>query len=105
MKTSCKRSIIRAKISTMPRNKSESSSQLEIYKMVTEKQRVQKDLISTKERMVILQQRLDVLNKQIEESEKAINELRQPDPKLSATLLHSSTFIKSNNYQTFELKY
>ncbi|MFN6172153.1 MAG: gas vesicle protein [Dolichospermum sp.] len=98
--------IIRAKVSTMPRNQSDASSQLELYKMVTEKQRIQRELCYIKERTTVLQQRLDVLNSQIEDTEKTIKKLRQPQSSpASQNIVSPNSFVESNNYQTFEIEY
>jgi predicted nucleic acid-binding Zn-ribbon protein len=105
MKTISNRSISRAKISTMPRPKSDASSQLDLYKMVTEKQRIQRDMYSIKERMGLLQQRLDILNQQIEATEKTIHKLRQPHSNTAQNIVRSNIFVESNNYQTFEVQY
>lgn len=98
-------SIIRAKVSTMPRNHSDASSQLELYKMVTEKQRIQRELCYIKERSTVLKQRLEILSSQIEDTEKTIKKLRQPQPSVTQNILSTNTFIESNNYQTFEIEY
>ena len=105
MKTISNRSISRAKISTMPRTKYDASSQLDLYKMVTEKQRIQRDMYSIKERMGLLQQRLDILNQQIEATEKTIHKLRQPHSNTAQNIVRSNIFVESNNYQTFEVEY
>ena len=105
MKTISNRSISRAKISTMPRPKSDASSQLDLYKMVTEKQRIQRDMSSIKEKMGLLQQRLDILNEQIKATEKTIHKFRQPHSNTSQNIARSSIFVESNNYQTFEVEY
>jgi predicted nucleic acid-binding Zn-ribbon protein len=105
MKSFRNRSIIRAKVSTMPRHISEASSQLELYKMVAEKQRVHRELSSIKERMTSLQQRLDTLNKEIEDTEKTITKLRQPHSSTAQNLVRPNIFVESNNYQTFEIEY
>lgn len=102
---SSNRSIIRPKISTMPRPKSDASSQLDLYKMITEKQRIQRDMYCIKERMIVLQQRLDVLNEQIETTEKTINRLRQPNSNIEQNIMPSHTYVESSNYQTFEIEY
>lgn len=104
MKTVSNRSISRPKISTMPRTKSDASSQLDLYKMVTEKQRIQRDMHSIKERMILLQQRLDILNEQIEETEKTIHKLRQPQPNAAQNIVRSN-IVAESSYQTFEVEY
>lgn len=75
-----KQAVHRAKISTMPRQKSETSEQLKLYKIVSERQRVQQELILTEQRVQQLKQQLTELDSKIEETEKSIQELRQPSP-------------------------
>jgi hypothetical protein len=105
MKSFRHRSIIRAKISTMPRHISEASSQLELYKMVAEKQRIIRELSSIKERMVTLQKRLDSLNNEIENTERTIYKLRQPHSSNAQSTVRLKNVVESNNYQTFEIEY
>ncbi|MBE9257178.1 MULTISPECIES: hypothetical protein [Aphanizomenonaceae] len=105
MKSFRHRSIIRAKISTMPRHISEASSQLELYKMVAEKQRISRELSSIKERMATLQKRLDSLNNEIDNTEKTIHKLRQPHSSTAQNIVRSKNVVESNNYQTFEIEY
>ncbi|MBE9250888.1 gas vesicle protein [Dolichospermum sp. LEGE 00240] len=105
MKSFRHRSIIRAKISTMPRHISEASSQLELYKMVAEKQRIIRELSSIKERMVTLQKRLDSLNNEIENTERTIYKLRQPHSSNAQSMVRLKNVVESNNYQTFEIEY
>ena len=83
----------RPKISTMPRLKSETSEQLKLYKMVSDKQRVQQELKFMAERMELLQQQLNHLDVQIEETEKSIRSLRQSPPAPAQT----QTSKKANN--------
>ncbi|WP_413173337.1 gas vesicle protein [Anabaena azotica] len=102
------RGMIRAKVSTMPRNKTDASSQLELYKMVTEKQRIQRELYGIKERMFVLQQRLDVLNNQIEDTEKTIHKLRNPHSThstISQNIVRSNSSSEPHTYNTFEIEY
>jgi SMC interacting uncharacterized protein involved in chromosome segregation len=105
MKNFRHRNIVRAKISTMPRPISEASSQLELYKMVAEKQRISRELSSIKERMTTLQKQLDSLNHNIENTERTIHKLRQPLSSIPPNVVRSKTVIESNNYQTFEIEY
>ncbi|QXE22748.1 hypothetical protein B6N60_01434 [Richelia sinica FACHB-800] len=89
----------------MPRNKSDASSQLDLYKLVTEKQRINRELSGIKERMTVLQKRLDILNQEIETTERTINKLRQPNHKSTDKLIRSSIFEEGNNYHAFEIEY
>ncbi|KKD38188.1 gas vesicle protein [Limnoraphis robusta] len=97
---------IKPKISTMPRNKSEASQQLELYKLITEKQRIQKELKFMDQRIQQLENRLTVLNHQIESTEQNIQDLRQANPNVPK-MLHPSKPVahSSNNFQAFELEY
>ncbi|MDM3846925.1 MAG: gas vesicle protein [Aphanizomenon gracile PMC649.10] len=89
----------------MPRHISEASSQLELYKMVAEKQRIIRELSSIKERMVTLQKRLDSLNNEIENTERTIYKLRQPHSSNAQSMVRLKNVVESNNYQTFEIEY
>lgn len=111
------RSIIRPKVSTMPRNKSEASSQLELYQMVTEKERIQQELYRIKERSALLKQRLVTLNKQIEETEKTVHKIRQQHDSIhpedsqntkKTGKINRNTVVESvepQNYHVLEIEY
>lgn len=110
------RSINRPKISTMPRNQTEASEQLELYKMVTKRQRMQQELQFMEKRLEQLRQELSVLDNQIENTEKTIQNLRQNTEEKIPTLrqrtpssTQSATRPKigseSSNFQTFYLEY
>ncbi|MDB9305641.1 hypothetical protein [Nodularia spumigena] len=114
MKNSPKRSVIRPKISTMPRKKNEASCQLELYQMVTEKERLQKELYFIRERTSLLNRRLTTLNHQIEETEKTIKKLRKNDSDLTNTqdigsreniYVESIESVQSDNYNFMEIEY
>ena len=114
MKNTPKRSVIRPKISTMPRNKNEASCQLELYQMVTEKERLQRELYFIRERTSLLNRRLTTLNHQIEETEKTIKKLRQNDPESTNTqdigsrkniYVESVESVQSKNYNVLEIEY
>ncbi|ABA19697.1 conserved hypothetical protein [Trichormus variabilis ATCC 29413] len=98
------RGIIRPKITTMPRTKSEASSQLELYKLVTEQQRIKQELAFIEQRTVLLKQRLSTLKTQIEGTERSINNLRHPEAKPSRIAL-PKIFRETNNYQAFDIEY
>ncbi|MBD2249877.1 gas vesicle protein [Nostoc parmelioides FACHB-3921] len=98
------RGIIRPKITTMPRNKSEASSQLELYKLVTEQQRIKQELAFIEQRTVLLKQRLSTLKTQIEGTERSISHLRHAELKPSRIAL-PKIFRETNNYQAFDIEY
>ncbi len=89
----------------MPRNKSESSTQLELYKKVIEKQRIHREMHLITDQIVLLQKRLDSLGNQMHETEKIINQLRQSDLSYTHSTSPSKILSSSKNYQTFEIEY
>ncbi|WP_242072115.1 gas vesicle protein [Nostoc sp. FACHB-110] len=105
MKKIRNRGIIRPKITTMPRNKSEASSQLELYKLVTERQRIKQELAFIEQRAILLKQRLGTLENQISNTEITIKNLRNSEPKFSQSVIPKIIFEPSSSYQTFEFEY
>lgn len=105
MKILRNRGSIRPKVTTMPRSKSEASSQLELYKLVTEQQRIKQELQFIEQRTSLLKQRLSTLKNQIAETEQNINKLRQSDPRHSHLTKRPNIFFEANNYQAFEIEY
>ncbi|MBU7582149.1 MAG: gas vesicle protein [Nostoc sp. TH1S01] len=106
MKKIRNRGIIRPKITTMPRNKSEASSQLELYKLVTERQRIKQELAFIEQRTILLKQRLGTLENQISTTETNIKNLRNSEPQVSSqSTIPKIIFESSNSYQTFEFEY
>jgi len=105
MKNIRNRGFIRPKITTMPRSKSEASSQLELYKLVTEQQRIKQELQFIEQRTALLKQRLSSLKKQIAETEKDINKLRQSDSRPPQLPKRPHIFFETSNYQPFEIEY
>ncbi len=99
---------IRSKISTMPRKQSEADHQLELYKLITEKQRIQEKLEMMERQIEQLKSRLTSVTDQIETTEQSIQNLRTVNPPSVAkkpdspkTVAHSS----NNNFQAFYLEY
>lgn len=96
---------IRPKISTMPRKNSEASQQLELYKLVTEQQRIQQELIFMEQRVQQLKQRLTVLDSQRNSTEKAIQDLRKVVPNSPKDLTSSQPVVEVSKFQTYYLEY
>ncbi|NCQ83428.1 MAG: gas vesicle protein [Microcystis aeruginosa W13-18] len=101
---------IRSKISTMPRKQSEADQQLELYKLITEKQRIQEKLEIMERQIQQLKSRLTFVTDQIETTEQSIQNLRTVNPPSLAkkpdspkTVAHSSN--NSSNFQAFYLEY
>ncbi len=97
---------VRPKISTMPRLKSEASLQLDIYKLVSEKQIIQQELILVEQRSKQLNQRLTMISTQIVETEKKIQDLRNADSSPSQVKIQPNfNKLEDNKFQTFYLEY
>lgn len=101
---------IRSKISTMPRKQSEADQQLELYKLIIEKQRIQEKLEIMERQIQQLKSRLTFVTDQIETTEQSIQNLRTVNPPSLAkkpdspkTVAHSSN--NSSNFQAFYLEY
>ncbi|WP_374794079.1 MULTISPECIES: hypothetical protein [Aerosakkonema] len=99
------RSIIRPKISSMPRNKSEASKQLELYKLVTEQQRIQQEMVFMEQRMQQLKQRLTVLDNQIFSTKQTIEELHPVVPSNPKVRACPPIVTEFSNFQNFYLEY
>ncbi|MEH1869799.1 MAG: gas vesicle protein [Nostoc sp.] len=98
--------IIRPKISTMPRNQSEASNQLELYKLITEKQRIKQELAFIEQRTVLLKQRLSTLQVQIDTTEKNIKHLRSSESEVQVPpVARPKIFFETQNYQAFDIEY
>ncbi|MCA2693925.1 MULTISPECIES: gas vesicle protein [unclassified Microcystis] len=103
---------IRSKISTMPRKQSEADHQLELYKLITEKQRIQEKLEMMERQIQQLKNRLTFVTEQIETTEQSIQNLRTANPPSVSkkpdspkTVAHSSNNNNSSNFQAFYLEY
>ena len=116
MKNIRPRRVIQPTISTVPRYKNEATEQLELYKMVTKRQRIQQELQFMEQRLQVLKQQLSMLNDQIENSEKTIQNLRKSTLNSShntaalntgspQTEVAPNKAIKSSHFQTFHLEY
>jgi hypothetical protein len=94
----------------MPRKQSEADHQLELYKLITEKQHIQKKLELMELQSQQLKNRLTFVTEQIETTEQSIQNLRTVNPPSLAkkpdspkTVAHSSN--NSSNFQAFYLEY
>lgn len=81
------------KISSMPRQKSEATTHLEIYKMSVEKHRLQQELKNLKNREVRIKKRLEEIEKQ---SQKLMSEVKRSD-----SVEESSTEAKTEKESQF----
>lgn len=96
---------IRPKFSTMPRQKTEASTYLDLYKLALEKKRLQQDLQNIEKRRQQILKRLAILEIQIAEQEKDAQQLRE-NPSVVTTnssIQHISS--QSDNINTMFLEY
>ncbi|XHX77414.1 MAG: hypothetical protein RBJ76_23695 [Stenomitos frigidus ULC029] len=91
-------------ISTMPRQKTEAAAYLDIYKLVNEKTRLQKEFQALEERRDCIQNRLTVLDVEIDALEKSAHQLRDAAPVEPATIA-STKVPATNDLNTFVLEY
>lgn len=105
------RSNIRPKISTMPRQESEAAAYLDIYKLVVEKKRLQQELVSIEQRHEQINNRLNVLENQIQTLEGKAHQLRKnqeddaPKEKRNQNPSHSAVPESSGQFKTITLEY
>ena len=67
---------IRPKISTMPRQRTEASVYLDVYKLVVERKRLQQELQKIEQRSHQIHQRMAQLDQQIIEQEAILQQMR-----------------------------
>lgn len=83
------------KISTMPRQQSESSQYLTMYQLTIEKKRLQQELASLDQRRDRIQNRLAVLAQEIETVEGQAQQLRKTDESASVVLSEPNCVVYS----------
>jgi predicted nucleic acid-binding Zn-ribbon protein len=69
---------INPKISTMPRQQSESAHYLDVYKLTIEKKRLKQELESLEKRRDRIEERLNVIEDQIQDLEYEAHRYREP---------------------------
>lgn len=74
---------INPKVSTMPRQQSESAHYLDVYKLTIEKRRLRQELESLDKRRERIQTRLDALEQQIHSAEGKAQQYREAPPTVS----------------------
>ena len=94
---------IRPQISTMPRQKTEAAAYLDIYKLVTERARLQQELETLEQRRDRIEKRLEVLNHQVADLEKSAQQLRDSTTAQPPTVKNQTT--ASDSFNTFCLEY
>ena len=103
---------IRPKVSTMPRAKTEAAAYLDIYKLVTERKRLEQELESLNQRRDRILKRLEVLNQQAEALEVVAHQIRDgnaesspPAPSKPASKPAYSSQSSESLFETFDLEY
>ncbi|MHC5612698.1 MAG: gas vesicle protein [Nostoc sp.] len=88
----------------MPRNLSEASKQLELYKLITEKQRIKQELAFIEQRKGLLTQRLTTLQTEVDTIDHNIKQLRNGESRVTP-VASSKIFTETNSYRTFDIEY
>lgn len=99
---------IRPKITNLPRQQSEATSCLEVYKLVVERKRLQSELEKLNQRRTVVLKRLEVLNQQVADLEQHIQVARQPSVKRPPVTRPAQTLsqaAKKQDFNTFTLEY
>ncbi|WP_008309743.1 hypothetical protein [Leptolyngbya sp. PCC 6406] len=92
------------KISTMPRQQSESAHYLDIYKLTVEKKRLQQELTELDQRRLHLQQRLATLETQVTQLAQSAETLRQPTmPAAPRSVVYPPNAKVKGSNATFEM--
>lgn len=91
-------------ISTMPRQKTEAAAYLDIYKLVNEKTRLQKEFKALEERRDRIQKRLEVLDVEIDTLEKSAHQLRDAAPVEPGMIVRAKA-PKVDDFNTLLLEY
>ncbi|MCS6793676.1 MAG: hypothetical protein NZ660_13745 [Oscillatoriaceae bacterium SKYG93] len=95
---------IRPKFSTMPRQKTEASAYLDLYKLALEKKRLQQDLQNIEKRRQQILKRLALLEVQIAEQERDAQQLREAPPVVTNLPIQPIS-SQSANFNTIFLEY
>lgn len=94
----------RPKVSTLPRQKTEASAYLDIYKLVSEKKRLQQELAQVEQRRDRILKRLETLESQVLGLEQTAQQLRLTDG-IQAPKIASTKSPQSDPFNTFFLEY
>jgi chromosome segregation ATPase len=93
------RGLIRPKISTMPRQKTEATTYLSIYKLSVEKKRLEDELQHLESRKAQIEQRLTTLHQDIAALKASVPEGQPPQPPSIQQAL------KDQGFETLFLEY
>jgi hypothetical protein len=91
------------KISTMPRQKTEASAHLEMYKLLVEKQRLQQELEMMAQRHIQIDQRLTEIKQEISQIENSLPAEQKNLPQTTTPPAKNQPSV--TDFQTFLLEY
>jgi predicted nucleic acid-binding Zn-ribbon protein len=104
-----RQSLIRPKISTMPRPQTEAATYLDIYKLVNEKKRLQQEFGTLEERRERIQDRIAEITAEIANLEVTAHQLRDRDEAEATNPTpvtpKPSHPVTSDNFKTLYLEY
>jgi chromosome segregation ATPase len=100
----------RPKVSTLPRQKTEASAYLDIYKLVSEKKRLQQELEQVEQRRDRILKRLETLETQVQDLEQTAQTLRiegEEEPQKAGKPAAIATVKppQPDSFSTFYLEY
>ncbi len=105
MRPPLSQSSIRPKVSTLPRQKTEASAYLDIYKLVAEKKRLQHELEQMEQRRDRILKRLETLESQVLGLEQTAQHLRLSDGLQSSAIASAKSPQSDDPFNTFFLEY
>jgi chromosome segregation ATPase len=91
------------KISTMPRQQTEATAHLEMYKLLVEKQRLEQELQSLDQRQQQIHERLGVLESQVAELEQTATKIERVQSAMVQPAAQPSQ--AANSFDTWTLEY
>lgn len=105
MRPPLSQSPIRPRISTLPRQQTEASTYLDIYKLVSEKKRLQQELAQVEQRRDRILQRLETLESQVLGLEQTAQHLRSDAGIQAPAIAHPAKSSQADSFNTFFLEY
>ncbi|MBF2028622.1 MAG: hypothetical protein IGS48_17965 [Oscillatoriales cyanobacterium C42_A2020_001] len=88
----------------MPRQKTEAAAYLDIYKLVTERKRLEQELEALEQRRDRIIKRLEVLDQQTAAADEAAHQLRAGVPQ-GKSRTQSANAVSTENFNTLFLEY
>lgn len=95
----------RSKLSSMPRQKTESAAYLNLYKLSVEKKRLEHELETIEVRRSRIQKRLAFLNSQVAELDRNAQKNKKDNPSEHASLIAREAAPDTTAFNTLFLEY